>query len=101
MSSFAPRLVLGPGIDCLLIHHADQRAARGRPGGCADRVLRRCLCGGVVWVVSPVVGRPGLSERVQPFGWEEPGVSVGAHHDVPAVVVDDAMVHCAQEDQVR
>ena len=44
--------------------------------------------------------RPGLSERVHPFGWEEPRVPVGAHDDVPAVVVDDAMMPSAQEDQV-
>jgi len=44
--------------------------------------------------------RPGLSERVHPFGWEEPGVPVDAHVNVPAVVVDHAMMSSAQEDQV-
>jgi len=44
--------------------------------------------------------RPGLSERVHPFGWEEPRVPVGARDDFPAVVVDHAMMPSAQEDQV-
>ncbi len=61
---------------------------------------RRCLCGGGVGAVLPVLCRSGLSERIEPGGWEEPRVPVGAHLDCPPVVMDDPVVVSTEEDEV-
>jgi len=47
-----------------------------------------------------VLCRSGLSERIEPGGWEEPRVPVGAHLDCPPVVMDDPVVVSTEEDEV-
>ena len=44
-----------------------------------------------------VVGGQCPASRVDGCGWDEPGVSVGAHDDVPAVVVDRGVARPAEQ----